>query len=149
MFTPGFLAPLFYCCCYKSHLFSDHTEKGKRQMNSDTKFVQELGEKAKDLSEEEQRKMSDTGKAVKDAAEAGYDKVSPPPSHPEITRFPWKVNQEYDGTSGIMAQKLTQAMDYVIDKREFARVFANKAKNMKEAEQQEKNETRKAVKNAQ
>ncbi|KHJ77419.1 hypothetical protein OESDEN_22961 [Oesophagostomum dentatum] len=33
--------------------------------------------------------------------------------------------------------------------REFARVFANKAKNMKEAEQQEKNETRKAVKNAQ
>ncbi|EYC40651.1 hypothetical protein Y032_0603g532 [Ancylostoma ceylanicum] len=36
-------------------------------------FVQDLGNKAKDMSESAKDRMSDTGKAVADAAETGYD----------------------------------------------------------------------------
>ncbi|RCN43496.1 hypothetical protein ANCCAN_10504 [Ancylostoma caninum] len=42
-------------------------------MSSNSGFVQDLGNKAKDMSENAKDKMSDTGKAVADAAESGYD----------------------------------------------------------------------------
>ncbi|VDM76372.1 unnamed protein product [Strongylus vulgaris] len=46
-------------------------------MSEQIEFLQELGKKAREMPPEQQEKMSDTGKALKDAAEVGYDTNNP------------------------------------------------------------------------
>ncbi|KAK6737574.1 hypothetical protein RB195_019964 [Necator americanus] len=72
-----------------------------------SEFLQELGNRAKDMSESDQDKMSDTGKALKDAAELGYDTTKE------------GCKESYDS----MAQKLAVAKDYVAEKVEDAKKF--------------------------
>ncbi|KAL6735533.1 hypothetical protein Aduo_005967 [Ancylostoma duodenale] len=76
-------------------------------MSNKSGFVQDLGNKAKDMSETAKDKMSDTGKAVADAAESGYD----------TSKIGFK--EAYDS----MAKKCAEAKSCALEKAEEANEY--------------------------